>query len=150
VPDLLGLFLAHPFWGWLSVGVVLLVGEAATGAGWLQCPAVAAGLTSVVILTDRIPQPAAQVGLCAGLTLVIVLTARPWQSRPARADLTDRALRVVGRTGEARADFVAGHGRVLVDGAEWLAELEGGGELVAGASVRVVRAQGARLIVGPA
>ena len=150
MPDLLGFFLAHPFWGWLSVGVVLLVGEAASGAGWLLCPAVAAGLTSVVFLTDRIPQPAVQAGLFAGLTLLAVLSARPWLARPSGVDLIDRARGVVGRTGEARADFVAGHGRVFVDGAEWLAELEGGGELAAGAPVRVVRAQGARLIVGPA
>jgi membrane protein implicated in regulation of membrane protease activity len=150
VTDLLGHFSAHPFWGWLSVGVVLLVAEAATGAGWLLWPAVSAGLTGVVVLTGVLPQPAVQAGLFAGLTLLTALIARPWQSRPPRTDVNDRARLVVGQTGEARADFVAGHGRVVVDGAEWLAELEGGGELAAGAPVRVVRAQGARLIVGPA
>lgn len=148
MPDLLGLFSAHPFWGWLSVGVVLLAAEAATGTGWLLWPAVSAGLTGVVVLTGKLPQPAAQVGLFAGLTVLMILIARPWLSRPPRADLNDRARRVLGQTGEARADFVAGRGRVFVDGAEWPAELEGGGELAAGTSVRVVRVEGARLIVG--
>ena len=150
MPELLGLFSAHPFWGWLLVGVALLAAEAATGTGWLLWPAVSAGLTAMVVLTGVTPQPAVQAGIFAGLTLVVVLAARPWASRPPRTDLVDRALRVVGQTGEARADFVAGHGRVVVGGAEWLADLEGGGELAAGAPVRVVRAQGTRLIVGPA
>jgi len=147
VPDLLGLFSAHPFWGWLSVGVVLLAAEAATATGWLLWPAIAAGLTGVLVLTGKIPLPAVQVGLFAGLTILATLIARPWLSRPPRADINDRARRVLGQTGEARADFVAGHGRVFVDGAEWPAQLEGGGELAAGAPVQVVRVEGARLIV---
>lgn len=150
MPDFLALFSAHPFWGWLSVGVVLLAAEAATGTGWLLWPAVSAALTAVVVLTGKAPQPALQVGLFAGLTILATVSARPWLSRPPRSDLNDRARRVLGQTGEARADFVAGRGRVFVDGAEWPAELEGGGELAAGAPVRVVRVEGARLIVGRA
>jgi membrane protein implicated in regulation of membrane protease activity len=148
VPDLLGLFSSHPFWGWMAAGVVLLAAEALTGTGWLLWPAVSAGLTGVAILSGKVPQPAVQVALFAGLTILTTLIARPWLARPPRADLNDRALRVLGQTGEARADFVAGRGRVFVDGAEWPAELEGGGELAAGAQVRVVRVEGARLIVG--
>ena len=150
MPHLLGLFASHPFWGWLVVGVALLVAEAVTGTGWLLWPAVSAGLTGVAILTGMVPQPAVQVGLFAGLTILATLIARPWLSRAPKADLNDRAGRVLGQTGEARADFVAGRGRVFVDGAEWPAELEGGGELGAGDPVRVVRVEGARLIVGRA
>jgi membrane protein implicated in regulation of membrane protease activity len=145
VPDLLGLFLTHPFSGWLWVGVVLLAAEALSGAGWLLWPAVAAGLTSVVVLTGEMPQPAVQAGLFVGLTLLLTVIGRP-----RRQAGSGGAARVAGRTGEARAAFVAGHGRVFVDGAEWPADLEGGGELAAGASVRVVRVAGARLVVRPA
>lgn len=148
MPELLSLFSAHPFWGWLLVGVVLLAAEAATGTGWLLWPAVSAGLTGVAALTGKIPLPAVQVGLFAGLTILTTVIARPWLARPHRNDLNDRARRVVGQTGQARADFIAGRGRVFVDGAEWPAELEGGGELAAGANVQVVRVEGARLIVG--
>lgn len=147
MPGFLELFVVHPFWAWLAVGVVLLTAEAMTGTGWLLWPAVAAGVTSVAILTGRLAGPPVQVGLFAGLTLVLIATARPWLSRAPKVDLNDRARRVVGQGGEARGDFVAGRGRVFVDGAEWAAELEGGGELKAGQRVTVAKCEGARLIV---
>jgi membrane protein implicated in regulation of membrane protease activity len=148
MPGLIELFVEHPFWAWLAIGVVLLIAETLTGSGWLLWPAVSAGLTAVVVLTGKVPQAPVQVGIFAGLTLVSTLLAKPWTSRPPRKDLNDRAQRVLGQTGEAREDFVAGRGRVFVDGCEWPAELEGGGELKTGALVRVVKVEGARLVVG--
>jgi inner membrane protein len=148
MPGLLQVFVTHPFWAWLALGVALLVAEAMSGSGWLLWPAVAAGITAVVFMTGVLPGVAGQIGLFAGLTLVMTLAARPWvgMGRP-KSDLNDRTRRVLGQSGEARGDFKGGHGRVFVDGAEWPAELEGGGELPAGARVTVVKCEGARLTV---
>jgi membrane protein implicated in regulation of membrane protease activity len=148
--DIVGLFAAQPFWAWLVAGVVMLIAEALTGSGWLLWPAVSAGGVAVAVLTGLIPDAWVQVGLFAGLTLISTLLAKPWTAKASKSDLNDRARRVLGQSGEARGDFVSGHGRVFVDGAEWPAELEGGGELAAGARVTVVKVEGARLIVGRA
>lgn len=147
MPGFLELFVHHPFWAWLAVGVVLLIAEAMTGTGWLLWPAVAAGVTSVAILTGHVDGPPVHVGLFAVLTIVLIALARPWLSRAPKEDLNDRAGRVVGKTGEARGDFISGHGRVFVDGAEWPAELESGGELKAGERIVVAKCEGARLLV---
>jgi membrane protein implicated in regulation of membrane protease activity len=147
---LVEVFATHPFWAWLALGAVLLIAETLTGSGWMLWPAVSAGVTAVVVLTGLLPAVPAQVGLFAVLTLIATVLAKPWLSKPGKADLNDRALRVLGQTGEARGEFVGGRGRVFVDGAEWPAELDGGGELAAGARVTVVKVEGARLVVGRA
>jgi membrane protein implicated in regulation of membrane protease activity len=134
----------------MAAGVVLLIAESLTGSGWLLWPAVSAGVVALVIMTGLVPDAWEQVGLFAGLTIVAILVAKPWTAKPPKSDLNDRAKRVLGQSGEARGDFVAGHGRVFVDGAEWPAELEGGGELAAGERVTVVKVEGGRLIVGRA
>ena len=61
--------------------------------------------------------------------------------RPAdgEGDINDPARRLVGQQGEAAAPFKAGLGRVFVDGKEWAAELDGGGDLAAKTKVEVTR-----------
>lgn len=144
---LIASFQANPFWAWLAAGAVLLIAEAATGSGWLLWPAVSAGVTAVLSLTGLVPSPVAQAAIFALLTVGTTLLAKPWTSKAPKADLNDRAQRMIGRIGQAREDFAGGRGRVFVDGAEWTAELDGGGELEAGASVKVTRVEGARLFV---
>ena len=150
MPDLIALFAANPFWAWLVLGVVLLIAETLTGSGWLLWPAVSAGAVALATLTGWIPSAWEQLGLFAVLTLGATLAAKPWTGKALKSDLNDRAKRVLGQSGEARGDFISGHGRVFVDGAEWAAELEGGGELGAGERVTVVKVDGARLVVGRA
>jgi membrane protein implicated in regulation of membrane protease activity len=54
----------------------------------------------------------------------------------------------VGKEGETAEPFKAGLGRVFIDGKEWAAELEGGGELAARVKVEVTAILGgARLKV---
>jgi membrane protein implicated in regulation of membrane protease activity len=63
-------------------------------------------------------------------------------------DINDLTPRLVGRQGEAVAAFKAGVGRVFVDGKEWAAELDGGGDLAAKSKVEVTEILGgARLKV---
>ena len=66
-------------------------------------------------------------------------------------DINDLAPRLLGKEGEAVGGFSAGLGRVFVDGKEWAAELDGGGDLGAKSKVEVVAILGgARLKVRPA
>ena len=70
------------------------------------------------------------------------------QPTGAKGDINDPSRRLVGQEGEATDAFKAGLGRVFVDGKEWAAELEGGGELAAKTKVEVTQILGgARLKV---
>ena len=132
------LFFAHPYWTWIAVGAVFLVGELMTGSGWLLWPAGAAALTAAVSAVRPLGWPA-EIVLFAVAAIVATYVGRRFL-RPARKagpDINDPALRLVGQRGEAAAAFTGGHGRVFVDGKEWAAELEGGGDLPARAAVTV-------------
>jgi membrane protein implicated in regulation of membrane protease activity len=63
-------------------------------------------------------------------------------------DINDPTPRLVGREGEAVSAFKAGLGRVFVDGKEWAAELDGGGDLAPQSKIHVLEILGgARLKV---
>lgn len=144
-----GFYAGHPFWSWVAAGAILLAAEVATGSGYLLWPAASAAVTAVFAGLGLKPPEA--VALFAGLTIVSTIIARRYLPHPFRArgpDINDPHHRVVGRSGQVAAPFSAGRGRVLVDGKEWAAELEGADELPAGAEVTVTRVlTGARLKV---
>ncbi|MBS0295508.1 MAG: NfeD family protein [Proteobacteria bacterium] len=144
--------MTQPFWVWLAVGVVLLAAEAATGSGWLLWPAASAGvvaLLSVIGLPLGMP---GQIAVFAILTVVTTFLARRYLVRAPAADpdINDQGQRLLGKVGEAREAFVDGRGRAFVNGAEWPADLESGGELKVGARVVVTAINGPRLTVKPA
>jgi membrane protein implicated in regulation of membrane protease activity len=62
-------------------------------------------------------------------------------------DINDTTGRLRGHEGVVAEDFASGMGRVLVDGKEWAAELEGGGALGRGAKIVVTAVGGAQLTV---
>ncbi len=140
---------AHPFWSWMALAAILLAAEVATGSGYLLWPSASAAVTACLSgLGVSLPE---QVGLFAGLTIVSTFVARrylPSPFRPRGVDINAPSRRIVGHGGKVAAPFTAGRGRVLIDGKEWAAELEGGGELPAGAEVTVTAlVTGARLKV---
>lgn len=146
----IALYAQQPGWAWLGVAAVLLAAELVTGSGYLLWPsasaAVVAGLAFLGWPAGLIPQ----LLLFAVLTVASTYAARRWWPRRAAEEggstLNDAAGRLVGREGEA----VAGGGRVFVDGAEWVAEAEGGRPLASGERVRVLAVlDGARLRVRP-
>ena len=143
------LFFAHPFWSWIAIGGVFLIGELMTGSGWLLWPAGAAAATGVTTYFARLSWPL-QVILFVAVAIVATYLGRrflPPADRGAR-DINDPTPRLVGQQGETVAPFSAGLGRVFVDGKEWSAELDGGGDLAAKAKVEVVEILGgARLRV---
>ncbi|MBC6983067.1 NfeD family protein [Caulobacter sp. 17J80-11] len=143
------LYETHPFWVWLTFGAALLAIEAAANTEWLLWPAAAAGLTALFTLLGlRLGAPV-ELLVFAGLTLLTTLGGRKLVSRVQGVghDINDQRLRLIGLAGQAAGPIAAGHGRVFVDGAEWPAELEGGGDLPAGARVTVTNVSGARLTV---
>ena len=143
------LFFAHPFWTWIALGGGFLIGELLTGSGWLLWPAGAAAVVAVVTEIGHLALPPQVV------FFVIVAVAATYLGRrylpPApkgQGDINDPTPRLIGRTCEAAGPFKAGLGRVFVDGKEWAAELEGGGELAAKSKVEVTQILGgARLRV---
>jgi membrane protein implicated in regulation of membrane protease activity len=135
---LVQLYAVHPFWVWVAAAAVLLTIEVSTGSGYLLWPAASAAV--VALLTGFGLGAPGEVIVFAVLTIVSTLAARRWLPHPFLArgpDINDPHHRIVGRTGRAASAFQSGHGRVFVDGKEWAAELEDGGELASGAHVRV-------------
>jgi membrane protein implicated in regulation of membrane protease activity len=146
------LFFDHPFWSWLAIGGVFLVGELLTGSGWLLWPAGAAAFVAVATRIVPLGWPM-EIVLFVVVAIVATYLGRRFLPPAPRgkADINDPAPRVVGQHGEAVAPFRDGLGRVFVDGKEWAAELDGGGDLAANARVEVVEILGgARLKVRPA
>jgi membrane protein implicated in regulation of membrane protease activity len=151
--DPAALFFAHPFWSWIAIGGIFLIGELLTSSGWLLWPA---GAAAVVAVTTRFVALGGPGELVLFVVVSIVATylgrrfLRP-AGRRGEHDVNDPAQRLVGQQAETTAPFHAGLGRVFVDGKEWAAELDGGGELAAKAKVEVVEiVGGARLKVRPA
>lgn len=145
----IGFLTVHPFWSWMALAAILLAAEVATGSGYLLWPSASAAVTAcLTALHLSLPEA---VGIFAGLTIVSTFVARrylPSPFKPKGADINDPGRRIVGHEGKVAAPFSAGRGRVMVDGKEWAAELEGGGELPAGAPVTVTAlVTGARLKV---
>jgi hypothetical protein len=132
------LFFAHPFWLWIALGGVFLISELLTGSGWLLWPAGAAAATGVAtIIWPPLSWPM-QIVIFAVVAIVATFLGRRFLPPASRkGDINDPAPRLVGCQGEAAAAFQSGAGRVFVDGKEWAAELEGGGDLAAHTQVIV-------------
>jgi len=144
------LFFAHPFWTWIAIGGIFLIGELMTGSGWLLWPAGAAAATAVATVIWPMGPPY-QIVLFVAVAIAATFLGRrflPPAGRGKGGDINDPAPRLVGRQAEAASPFKAGLGRVFIDGKEWAAELEGGGELAAKTKVEVTEILGgARLRV---
>jgi inner membrane protein len=148
---LLLIYESHPFWVWLAIGAVFLALEVPTASGYLLWPAASAGAVAVLTLWLVLP-PGYQLIAFAVLTIISTIVGRRLMPRHAHGDgpdISNRASGLAGRFGQAVAPFAAGQGRVFVDGAEWMAELEPGQAAPEpGSRIEVVSVQGGgRLIV---
>ncbi|HZZ86751.1 MAG TPA: NfeD family protein [Caulobacteraceae bacterium] len=142
-------FFAHPFWAWIAIGGVFLIGELVSGSGWLLWPAGAAAVVAVVSEFADLGWPK-EIVLFAVAAIVFTYLGRRFLSPAPRGhgDINDLGPRLVGQEGTAVASFREGLGRVFVDGKEWAAELDGGGELAAKSKITVLEILGgARLKV---
>src|ERR1700679_4154590 len=96
------LFFDHPFWSWIAIGGVFLIGELMTGSGWLLWPA---GAAAVGAVTNRF----VALGFPAELVLVVVVAVaatylgrRFMRPTPkAEVDINDPTRRLIGQQAEA-------------------------------------------------
>jgi membrane protein implicated in regulation of membrane protease activity len=141
----------HPMWTWLALGAVLLAMEVGTTSGYLLWPAASAAVVGLLTLIAPIGE-LGQAVVFSALTIVTTFLGRRYL-RPAAAmpgsDINDKTERLLGREGYVAHAFEHGQGRVFVDGSEWGADLEPGGQtLTKGARVEVIAVLGgARLRV---
>ena len=134
---------------WLAIGGVLLSAEVASGSGWLLWPAGAAAVTALLAAATPLSL-SLQTGLFAVLTIVTTLAGRHFfpRRRP-RGDINDTSARLAGSEGVVVQGFHGGAGRVLVDGKEWAARLDGESNPGPGAKIIVTHVGGAQLMVRP-
>jgi membrane protein implicated in regulation of membrane protease activity len=136
--DLVGLYLANPFWWWVAAAAILLTIEVATGSEVFLWPAVAAGVLAVLSASGvRLPL-GADLALFAVLTIAGALVAKKVRPPPAMGpDINDPLHRLVGLKGTVVSAFDRGRGRVLVEGSEWGADTDSDAALIPGDRVLV-------------
>jgi hypothetical protein len=142
-------FFAHPFWAWIAIGGVFLIGELMSGSGWLLWPAGATAVVAVATAFIDLGWPK-EIVLFVIAAVVFTYLGRRFLRPPPKgeSDINDLAPRLIGHEGEAVAAFTSGLGRVFVDGKEWAAELDSGGDLAAKSKIKVLEILGgARLKV---
>ena len=135
-------------WSWVIFGLILIGGEMLAPGVFLIWLGLAALLTGAVVgLADIGWQAAALV--FAGLSLVCVLvgrllTRRKGEEPDAATGLNDRGRQLIGRVFRLEATMLGGEGRIRVGDSSWRIT---GPELLAGSEVKVVRVEGATLVV---
>lgn len=138
-------------WAWIVLGLVLIGGEMLAPGVFLIWLGLAALLTGLAVGAAGLGWQAAML-VFAALCLVSVfagrrLTRRKGEEPDAATGLNDRGRQLVGRVFTLEATMTGGEGRVRIGDSSWRVT---GPELLAGASVRVVRVEGATLVVDKA
>jgi membrane protein implicated in regulation of membrane protease activity len=135
-------------WGWVVLGLVLIGGEVLAPGVFLIWFGLAALLTGAVVGMADIGWQAAAL-VFAGLSMVSVLagrllTRRRGEEPDAATGLNDRGRQLVGKVFRLDSTMTGGEGRIRVGDSSWRIT---GPELLAGSEVRVVRVEGATLVV---
>jgi membrane protein implicated in regulation of membrane protease activity len=135
-------------WAWIMLGLVLIGGELLSPGIFLIWLGLAALLTGAVVgLTAISWQGAALVFALLCVVCVLagrLLTRRRGEEPDAAHGLNDRGRQLVGTVFRLEATMSGGEGRIRVDDSSWRIT---GPELLAGSEVRVVRVEGATLVV---
>lgn len=137
-------------WGWLGLGLILLVLELATGTTYLLWFAVAAGATGLVMVAVDVAWQV-QLAMFAIFTLIFAgggrRFLRPGWMKTDRPGLNEGEARVVGRTAFAVADFTSGMGRARLDDSVWGARAVSDDPILGGEPLEIVGLDGATLQV---
>ena len=135
-------------WGWIVLGLVLVGGEMLAPGVFLLWLGLAALLTGAIVgLTGLAWQGAWLV--FAGLAVACVLVGRAvTRHRSEEPDiamgLNDRGRQLIGKVFRLEATMAGGEGRIRIGDSSWRVT---GPELLAGTEIRVVRVDGATLVV---
>lgn len=128
-------------WHWLFLGLIFLLFAMVLSARWLSWPACGAAGAGVL----KILSPQASPGMLAAAFTAVGATVAVSSVLWGRGD-PQRALEHRGRTTVLTRPIRRGRGKVRLDGEIWKVR---GPEMPRGATVRVVSAQNAVLIVEP-
>jgi len=135
-------------WSWVVLGLVLIGGEMIAPGAFLVWLGLAALVTGVVVgATGMAWQGAALVFAALCVVSVVagrMLTRRKSDEPDAATGLNDRGRQLVGKVFRLEATMLGGEGRIRVGDSSWRVT---GPELLAGAEVKVVRVDGATLVV---
>ena len=141
-------FIGLGAWAWIILGVVLIGIELLAPGSfflWLGLAAVATGLLDAVLGLSW--QAAALLFALLSVGAVILgryATRSKTQPDAAAAPLNQRGQSLVGRVFTLETPIKDGEGRIRVDDSSWRVT---GADRFAGAKVRVVRVEGATLVV---
>lgn len=139
------------FWGWVVLGLALIGLEVLAPGVFLLWFGIAALLTGVIAGGLGLSwQAAALVFVAASVACVLAgraLTRRPDEGRDPEPQLNRRGQALVGQVFALEGALANGEGRIRVGDSSWRVT---GPDLPAGAAVRVLRVDGATLVVGAA
>ncbi|WP_186418616.1 NfeD family protein [Bosea sp. CS1GBMeth4] len=135
-------------WAWIVLGLILVGGEMLAPGVFLLWLGLAALLTGAVVgLTSLAWQGAWLVFAALAIASVLVgrVVTRHRSEEPDTASgLNDRGRQLIGRVFRLETTMTGGEGRIRVGDSSWRVT---GPELLAGTEIRVVRVEGATLVV---
>lgn len=135
-------------WAWIVVGLALVGGEMLAPGVFLLWLGVAALVTGAFVGLTGVAWQGAWL-IFAGLAVACVLIGRAVtrhrSDEPDTASgLNDRGRQLIGKVFKLEATMTGGEGRIRVGDSSWRIT---GPELLAGTEIRVVRVEGATLVV---
>jgi membrane protein implicated in regulation of membrane protease activity len=135
-------------WAWIVLGLVLIGGEMLAPGVFLLWLGLAALVTGAVVgATGMAWQGALLVFAALAVASVLAgrfITRRRDQEPDAAQGLNDRGRQLVGKVFKLETTMTGGEGRIRIGDSSWRVT---GPELLAGAEIRVVRVEGATLVV---
>ena len=141
-------FASFGSWGWIALGLVLVGAEMLAPGVFLLWLGLAALLTGAVVgLTALAWQGAWLIfaGLAVACVLIGRVVTRHRSDEPDTAmGLNDRGRQLIGKVFRLEATMAGGEGRIRIGDSSWRVT---GPELLAGTEIRVVRVDGATLVV---
>lgn len=135
-------------WAWIVLGLILVGGEMLAPGVFLLWLGLAALVTGAVVgLTGLAWQGALLVFAALAVASVLlgrVVTRHRSDEPDTASGLNDRGRQLIGRIFKLEATMTGGEGRIRVGDSSWRVT---GPELLAGTEIRVVRVEGATLVV---
>ena len=135
-------------WAWIVLGLVLVGGEMLAPGVFLLWLGLAALLTGAIVgLTGLAWQGALLVFAALAVASVLLgraVTRHRSEEPDTASGLNDRGRQLIGKIFKLEATMAGGEGRIRVGDSSWRIT---GPELLAGTEVRVVRVDGATLVV---
>lgn len=135
-------------WAWIVLGLLLVGSEMLVPGIFLLWLGLAALITGAVVgATGMAWQGALLVFAALAVASVLagrMITRRKGEEPDAAQGLNDRGRQLIGKVFRLEATMTGGEGRIRVGDSSWRVT---GPELLAGAEIRVVRVEGATLVV---